>query len=124
MHSTLLFTTFFAASLASPLAHYKLAKRDGNSTWTPAPNSETTCDTTSDKIIGLDIDSRLETVLNDACAAMMAPCAYQELLPPQTICIQTTDWPLQGPVNSTQPADVLSSEGEKLTGWDVQCKCS
>jgi hypothetical protein len=121
MHTTILFSTFFAASLASPLAHYLHAKRAENLTWTPAPDTTTTCDTSSDKMVSLEMNSKVETILNDACAAMMPVCAYQDRVPPNTVCIKTTLWPLEGPVNNTQSLDIVTPEGDKMSG-DVQCK--
>jgi hypothetical protein len=121
MFTTLLFGALFATSLAAPLAQTSL-EPSANSTWTPAPDSKTACDSGSDKIIGFYVGPQLETVLNDACAEMMDPCAYRERLPPNTVCVQTVTWPLKGPVKSQQAADVQDLNGNKLSPWNVQCK--
>jgi hypothetical protein len=122
MYTTLLLSAVFATSFAAPFAQHEPVQSTDNSTWTPAPDSETACDQNSDKVIGFYIGPQLETVLNDACAAMMDPCAYQERLPEHTFCIQTTTWPLKEPVKSVQAANVEDLDGNKLSGWDVQCK--
>jgi hypothetical protein len=119
MYTKIILCGLFAASLAAPLAQRQITKRD---TWQPAAGSKTTCNTKSDKIIGFYVGPQLETVLNDACAAMMPGCAYQERLPPDTMCIQTVTWPLKQATKSVQSANVETKEGNKISGWDVQCK--
>lgn len=63
----------------------------------------------------------MESVLTDACAAMMPPCAYPDRLPKDTVCAQVVDWRLDGPKDSTQSANVETAEGNKISGWDVKC---
>jgi hypothetical protein len=124
MFTKLLLGALFATSLAAPVAQ-NAALEVENSTWTPAPGSKTACDSTSsDKIIGFYEGPQLETVLNDACAEMMDPCAYADRLPEHTACIQTVTWPLRGQVKSQQAANVEDLNGNKLSPWNVQCKSS
>ncbi|KAF2133879.1 hypothetical protein P153DRAFT_280995, partial [Dothidotthia symphoricarpi CBS 119687] len=59
---------------------------DSGSILQSAVDVQITCNTDSDKIIGFYVGPQLETVLNDACAAMMLPCAYQNHLPNDTFC--------------------------------------
>jgi hypothetical protein len=64
----------------------------------------------------------LDTILNDACAAMMAPCAYRERLPKDQACAQITTWPLAAPVENTQSAKIESTEGSEEGGSKLQCR--
>jgi hypothetical protein len=116
MYTTLLLSALTAITLAAPLAH------NTTDSWEVATGSKTTCNVTSDKIIGFYVGPQLETVLNNACAEMMSPCAYQERLPNDTICTQAMNWPLYGPKKSIQSANVETGDGNKISGWDVQCK--
>jgi hypothetical protein len=117
MHRTLLPSVFFAFSLAAPLT-----STNTTDSWRPAEGSITTCNTESAKIIDFLVGPQLDTVLNDACAEMMPPCAYQELLPESTACTKSIEWPLESSKKSTQSANVESAEGNKMSGWNVQCK--
>jgi hypothetical protein len=117
MYTTLILSTLSAISFAAPLV-----KRTDGTSFQPAPGSNTACDTSSDKIVGFYDGPQLETVVNDACAAMMAPCAYQERLPAGTVCAQMTTWPLSESVKSAQAADVETANGNKIPGYQVQCK--
>jgi hypothetical protein len=117
MYRILLSSVFIAISCAAPLT-----PTTATDAWTPAKGSITTCNTASDKIIGFLVGPQLDTVLNDACAAMMPPCAYQEHLPKDTACTKSIEWPLKGAKKSTQSANVQSVQGNKISGWDVQCK--
>jgi hypothetical protein len=123
MYTTLLLGALFATSLAAPVAQIEAPEVE-NSSWAPAPGSKTACDSTSDKIIGFYEGPQLETVLNDACAEMMDPCAYADRLPEHTACIQTVTWPLREQVKSQQAANVEDLDGNKLSPWNVQCKYS
>ncbi|KAL1597601.1 hypothetical protein SLS59_007298 [Nothophoma quercina] len=62
----------------------------------------------------------METVLTNACAAMMPPCAYPDRLADDIVCAQVMDWRLDGPKTSTQSANVETAEGNKISGWDVK----
>jgi putative effector of murein hydrolase LrgA (UPF0299 family) len=124
MLTALLLSSFTAISLAAPLAQYGPAQRTNVTAWEPAPGSKTTCDKTSDKIIGFYQGPQLETVLDNACAEMMSPCAYQERLSQDIVCVQTVTWKLPESVSSVQDANVETSEGNKISGWDVKCECS
>ncbi|KAH7130279.1 hypothetical protein B0J11DRAFT_248329 [Dendryphion nanum] len=115
MHITtpfLLFTTVLA--IPAPL---KLLLRD----WTPSEGTTVSCDYTANKKISFNVGPQKESVLNDACAAMLPRCAYPQRLSNDTICIQTTDWALDGPKTSTQSANVIDGEStNKLSGWSVK----
>lgn len=119
MYTIFILSTLSAISFAAPLV-----KRAEGSSFQPAPGSKTTCDTSSDKIVDFYDGPQLETVVNDACTAMMAPCAYQERLPAGTVCAQVTTWPLSDGVKSTQSAGVETADGNKISGYQVQCKYS
>lgn len=124
MYTRLLLATLFASGLAAPFAQNQVA-RQTSSTWHPANNSVVTCDKESDKIISFVVGPQIETVLNDACAAMLPICAYPERAPNGTVCAQVKTWKLDGAKTSTQHANVEKKEnGDKLGGWDVQCKFS
>jgi hypothetical protein len=122
MFTSFIISALIATSFAAPFAQLGSVQTSDNSTWTPAPGTETSCDCTSDKIIGFYVGPQLDTVLNDACAAMMDPCAFPERLSAHTVCAQIITWPLKGPVDSAQGANVEDLDGNKLSGWDVQCK--
>ncbi|KAF2475505.1 uncharacterized protein BDR25DRAFT_310863 [Lindgomyces ingoldianus] len=111
--------TILSALLATAAALPKLTERASN--WVPAPNSTVTC-TQSDKVISFVVGPQEETVLNDACAEMMPPCAYSERLNDTNIaCSQTISWELRGPKTSTQNANVeMQENGNKLSGWAVK----
>lgn len=64
----------------------------------------------------------MESVLTDACAAMMPRCAYPDRLADDIVCAQVIDWKLDGPKNSTQSANIETTEGNKISGWNVKCK--
>ena len=122
MHKLFLLGTLCATVLAAPVTQ-RLENRAGTaSTWQPAKGTTTLCDKTTDKIIGFYVGPQIESVLTDACAAMMPPCAYPDRLADDTVCAQVTDWRLDGPKNSTQSANVETVEGNKISGWDVNCK--
>jgi hypothetical protein len=119
MYLVIIFNILFALSSAAPYPQMNTTEP-----WKPAAGSVTTCDTTSDKIIGFYVGPQLETVLNDACAAMMPPCAYQDRLPQGTVCPRSIYWPLKGAKKSVQSANVETGAGNKISGWDVQCMYS
>ncbi|KAF1917634.1 hypothetical protein BDU57DRAFT_493796 [Ampelomyces quisqualis] len=120
MLTALLLGGFVVISLAGPLAQYGPSQTTNVTAWQPAPGSKTTCDKTSDKIIGFYQGPQLETVLDNACAEMMSPCAYQERLSQDIVCAQTINWNLPESVSSIQDANVETSEGKKISGWDVK----
>jgi hypothetical protein len=122
MHTFFILGALCAAAFAAPVTHSLEHRADTDATWSPAAGSKTLCDKTSDKIIGFYVGPQMETVLTDACAAMMPPCAYPDRLPNDTVCVQVMDWPLDGPKYSTQSANVETLEGNKISGWDVKCK--
>lgn len=122
MNGILLISTLCMAAFAAPLTEIIESRVDTNSTWQPAEGSTSSCDKTSDKIIGFYVGPQMESVITDACAAMMPPCAYPGRLPKDTVCVQKIDWRLDGPKNSTQSANVETAEGNKISGWDVKCE--
>jgi hypothetical protein len=122
MYTRVLFSAFLATALASPLVKRQSPKTGASDSWQPAPDTTTTCDDTSDKSISFTSGPQLDTVLNDACAAMMPGCAYPDRIPTGTLCTATVDYPLDGPKNSTQNANVLNSDGTSITEFDVRCK--
>ncbi|KAH7412320.1 hypothetical protein DE146DRAFT_275767 [Phaeosphaeria sp. MPI-PUGE-AT-0046c] len=115
MFNTLLLSSFATMAFAAPLAQSGVLPSLDSSTWTPAPGFETTCEADAQELISLDLEPQLEKVLNEACAAMMPPCAYPELLREDTVCIKTVVWPLEEAVESTQ-----TFEGETSAGGQVR----
>jgi hypothetical protein len=111
-----------AAAFAAPVTHSLEHRTETDSSWCPAAGSKSSCDKTTDKIIGFYVGPQLETVLTDACATMMPACAYPDRLANGTMCVQVMDWPLDEPKCSTQSANVETLEGNKISGWDVKCK--
>lgn len=122
MRGALFFSTLFATALAAPLTQTIKSREYSTSTWQPAQGSKSSCDKKSDKIIGFYVGPQMEDVLTNACAAMMPSCAYPDRLPKDAVCAQVVDWRLDGPKSSTQSANVETSEGNKISGWDVKRK--
>jgi hypothetical protein len=119
MHAQLLFGLFGVSALAFPT--FKLPRA---TSWDPAADSAVTC-TTTDKVISHTSGYPLDQVLQDACVAMMPPCAYPENVGEDTVCTQTMTWGLKDAVSSVQDATVENAaNGNKLSGWDVECECS
>ncbi|CAO2650091.1 Nn.00g013830.m01.CDS01 [Neocucurbitaria sp. VM-36] len=116
--TSLLTATTTTTVLASPLTPIILPRQ--SATWQPEVGTAGRCNKTSDYIIGFYVGPQLETVVNDACAAMMPPCAYQDRVSSDTFCIQTIDWPLAGVKSSVQSANVETRDGNKLSGFDVR----
>ncbi|KAH8723464.1 hypothetical protein GQ44DRAFT_728740 [Phaeosphaeriaceae sp. PMI808] len=105
MYTTLLLSAMLAGSFA----------------WDPAPSSKVSCTAASDKIIDFYSGPQLQTSINDACAAMMLPCAFPERLPKGAICVSTIDWLLAGWVKSVQPATIAAQPlGNRISGWALQ----
>ncbi|OAL45519.1 hypothetical protein IQ07DRAFT_591327 [Pyrenochaeta sp. DS3sAY3a] len=115
-----IFSAFIAASLATPLTSRQVRITGKSDSWEPDVVAKVACDTTSDKIIGFYVGPQLETVVNDACAAMFPPCAYSDRVAPDTFCIQSIDWKLGGPKTSIQAANVETKQGVKISGWNVK----
>lgn len=122
MHSFFILGSLFASAFAAPVAQSLDSRSTTNSTWQPATGTTTSCDKTTDKIIGFYVGPQMESVLTDACAAMMPPCAYPNRLADDIVCAQVIDWHLDGPKTSTQSANVETAEGNKISGWDVKRK--
>ncbi|KAL5121549.1 hypothetical protein ACEQ8H_000621 [Pleosporales sp. CAS-2024a] len=121
MYTSLILSTLTALSLASPRVQRKTAKVPSSaSAWTPADGYKTTCGATSDKVIGVVPGPDLDNMVNDACSAMMPPCAYPERLPEGTMCVQTFDWPLSHPVETKQTDAIKSTQGSHESGFKVQ----
>ncbi|KAI2482550.1 hypothetical protein Ptr902_04866 [Pyrenophora tritici-repentis] len=120
MYISLFLSALAATTLATPITPRQTTQTGASDTWTPAANSKTTCDTTCDKFISFAQGSQLEAAVNNACAAMMPACAYQDRLPEGTFCTATIDYKLDGPKNSTQQANVVDSSATSIGDWDVQ----
>lgn len=73
-------------------------------------------------ILSSSIASQFEAIINNACAAMMPVCAFPDRVDPETICIQTVDWPLSERKTSILPASLNLGDGDHSGGWQVQCK--
>lgn len=117
MHFTLLLSVA-ATCIAAPTTLDTVVPRQA---WAPAAGTSTTC-IASDKLLGFFQGPQLDSVVNDACAGLMPPCAYQQRLNPDTFCAQTIDFSLPGPKSVVQIANVLSSDGNKISGYAAQCK--
>lgn len=122
MYITLVISTICTVALAAPVIHDPENRAGGNSTWQPAGGTTTSCDKTSDKIISFYVGPQMESVLTNACAAMMPPCAHPNRLADDFVCSQSINWRLDGPKDSTQFANVETTEGNKISGWDVKCE--
>jgi hypothetical protein len=124
MYTSMLFSAFLATALAAPLVQRQSPKTGSSDSWQPAPDTTTTCDATSDKSISFMRGPQLGTVLDNVCAAMMPGCAYPDRIANGTLCTATIDYPLDGPKSSTQDANVLDSNGNSISDWQVKCKNS
>jgi hypothetical protein len=122
MYTSIFLSTFLATALAAPLVQRQSPRTGASDSWQPAPGTTTTCDATSDKSISFMRGPQLGSVLDDACAAMMPPCAYQDRVAEGTVCTATLDYPLNGPKNSIQHANVIDKDGNSISGWDIKCK--
>lgn len=122
MRFTLLISALAATALATPLAIRQTNMTGESDTWQPAPDTQASCDEKMDKHISFMRGPPLETVINNACAAMMPVCAYHDRLPEGTLCAATIDFKLDGPKNSTQHANVIDQDGNSIADWDVKCK--
>ncbi|EOA88006.1 uncharacterized protein SETTUDRAFT_168789 [Exserohilum turcica Et28A] len=120
MKLALLASVLAAAALATSLAKRQATDTGKSDTWQPAASTKATCDTTCGKHISFMRGPQIETVINNACAAMMPPCAYSARQAEPIICTQTIDFKLDGPKNSTQHANVLDHDGNSIIGWDVK----
>ncbi|KAH7383817.1 hypothetical protein BKA66DRAFT_462846 [Pyrenochaeta sp. MPI-SDFR-AT-0127] len=120
MYITILLSALIATTLAAPRPQKVEQTTGKDPAWQPATGTTATCDKDTDKTVGFYVGPQLETVVNDACAAMLPRCAYQDRLPADTICIQPIDWPLNGPKSSTQSANVETKDGNKISGWKVK----
>ncbi|KAL1792857.1 hypothetical protein ACET3X_009364 [Alternaria dauci] len=119
MYASVFLSTFLTMALAAPLVQRQSPQTGENDSWQPASDTTTTC-ATSDKSISFVRGPQLETVLNNACAAMMPPCAYQDRLAQGTVCTATIDYPLDGPKSSTQHANVVDGSGNSISDWDIK----
>jgi hypothetical protein len=122
MYTGILVSTFLATALAAPLVQRQSPQTGENDSWQSAPDTTTTCDAASDKSISFMRGPQLETVLDNACAAMMPPCAYQDRVAKGTVCTATLDYPLDASKSSTQHANIVDSDGNSISGWDIKCK--
>ncbi|KAF2655443.1 hypothetical protein K491DRAFT_692905 [Lophiostoma macrostomum CBS 122681] len=115
MHAQILFTLFAVSALAFPTFTVPPA-----TPWEAAPDSAVTC-TTTDKVISHTAGIQLNQVLQDACVAMMPPCAYPEQVSNDTACPEITSWALKGVVSSIRDATVENATNtNKLSGYKVE----
>lgn len=115
MRASFVLPTLLSCALST---HTRVTPRQN---WAPARNSITKCAET-DKVISFFVGPQKESVINDACADMMPPCAYQERHP-SLVCTPVMNWRLDSAKKSTQNANVEdAATGNKLSGWAVQCK--
>ncbi|KAG9185379.1 hypothetical protein G6011_07923 [Alternaria panax] len=119
MYTGILFSTFLATAFAAPVLQRQSPQTGDNDSWQPAPDTTTTC-ATFDKSISFMRGPQLETVLDNACAAMMPPCAYQDRVAPGTVCTATVDYPLDGPKSNIQHANVVDRDDNSISGWDIK----
>ena len=122
MYSSIFLSALVATALASPLAQQATRITGKSAAWEPLAGTKTICDRTTDKILGLYVGPQLETIVNNACAAMMPKCAYPDRAGSDMFCIQTIDWPLSRHVTSSLSANVENAQGNKIGGWAVKCK--
>ncbi|KAF2832494.1 hypothetical protein CC86DRAFT_90332 [Ophiobolus disseminans] len=112
MYATLVLSTLVANSLAAPLAQTTTPD-----SWKIATDSTVNCDKTSEYTIGGNQGILLDTLLTNACTAMI-PCAYATR-PESLICTLATDISLKEQKTTTQHANVLY-KGNKQSGWDAK----
>ncbi|CBY01400.1 hypothetical protein IAQ61_003226 [Plenodomus lingam] len=112
---TLLLALCASTTLAKPLA---MPQSGEDPNWKPSPGTTVTCDTKSDKFLGLYVGPQMGQVLNQGCAAMMPDCAYPDKHP-GILCTKTIDFALDGPKSSIQNALVQGPDG-RLPGWKAK----
>lgn len=128
MLPSMLISAFFVTALASPLSQRSYDTITTTATtgkiadWTPAAGTKTICDTSAGLLLSSNIEPQLENIINNACAAMMPKCAFPDRVEAGTMCIQTIDWPLDGPKTSSFTATLNSGYGNKTSGYKVQCE--
>lgn len=120
MYIVFLLGVWCATGFATPVTQFFHVRSNTTLEWQPAEGTTTTCDEASDKIIGFYVGPQMESVLTDACVAMMPPCAHPERVAKDVVCAQVIDWRLDGPKSSKQSANIETAEGNKISGWDVQ----
>ncbi|EUC33857.1 hypothetical protein COCCADRAFT_95055 [Bipolaris zeicola 26-R-13] len=69
-----------------------------NYDWKPMPGTRSFCETSIDPVwrVSFVRSDPIETVIHNACVAMMPECAFRDRLSNGTICSATVDYPLDG----------------------------
>ncbi|KAF2846186.1 hypothetical protein T440DRAFT_482740 [Plenodomus tracheiphilus IPT5] len=116
MQLVTILSALVATALATPLA---LPKSGADPNWKPNPGTAVTCDTKTDKVLGLYVGPQMETIINQACAAMMPDCAFPDKHP-NIFCTLSIDYKLDSPKSSIQDANVQEGAGQKLPNWDAK----
>jgi hypothetical protein len=119
MYIYTLFSAFVATAVAAPFIQRPAATTGESKTWQPTTGTKTTCDTKSMDAVG---GAQLSTAINNACAAMMPGCAYPDRLPQNTFCTATVDYPIDGPMHSTQYLYSSQSLYSSQKGGVLRCK--
>jgi hypothetical protein len=115
MHAAIFFLGAIAATaFASPVDSNRVI-------WRPAAGTKPACDSASDKYIPA---SKISSLAEQACTAMMPGCAYPANLPKGTMCVAVMDWPLAEPKSVTMNETVMSQDGVSVaSGWKAECEC-
>ncbi|KAH7551800.1 hypothetical protein BM1_09434 [Bipolaris maydis] len=105
MHFTLLISALAASALASPLATTPMTKAGMSDTWTPAPSTTASCANTDEPnfYVSFARSDPVETVIHNACVAMMPECAFRDRLPNGNFCTATVDYQIDGPKTYIPP---------------------
>lgn len=110
------------AILATAVAHPAPAYESGHGpAWIAAAGSTAKCESNSTLTVSFNQGPPQQTVLDNACAAMLPSCAYPERRGNDTACVQTFEYGLNAPASSIQSANVLEN-GDKSLKWSVKCE--
>jgi hypothetical protein len=118
MYTKLFISGLFATAFAAPLV-------DSRSDWIPEEGTRTTCAPEGNGLVGLFQGADGKELINAACAELMIPCAYKlpQYLPPgPQACKDVVVYPIKGSKTSTQTANILDQDGNKVSGKKLQCK--
>ncbi|EUC43632.1 hypothetical protein COCMIDRAFT_38435 [Bipolaris oryzae ATCC 44560] len=131
MHFTLLINALAASVLASPLATTPITQTGKIDTWKSAPGTVSYCEVGDGQknLVKFGRDNPVETVIHNACVAMMPECAFRDQLSDDISCTATVDFQLEsdktyGPPNVVAlRSNVLVSppyREDRHTFWTVQ----
>lgn len=88
----------------------------------PSPGTTLLCNTTTNNVLSPSFLAIASATINNACAALMPPCAYPARQPADTICVQTIDFPLSSQKSSIQSlVDIQNLLGQKVNGLGLKC---